>query len=640
MAMIPPKASCVGGHQVPLANHCVSEEGRRGKMYGMLLESVQHYVKTEHGEEVWRAILEHIGLRNTVFNTHGIYPDRVMLDLSKACSKVIGDRTSEEYLQYFGQCFVKFFSHYGYDKIVRISGRHYRDFLKEIDNLHETMRFTFPRMHSPSFNVSDEDVDGCVLVYRSKRKGFTPYVIGQLCECASQFYNINVTVSKVTQSTIDIGYHTQFRLNFKNSAYREDIGATSPLFPSQFPTLSANTLFKIFPFCIVFDENMVIRHMGTSLPMLLESYNLIGSEFPTRFLIRRPLIDCTWNNVKRLQRVTFEVQYRSPVHRLSNASLGPGNRPQASKVLLRGQVKFMEDWNMMVFLCTPLISGLTDLEKMGLYISDLNMYDNSRQMVMTGWQHSSVLEYSIEQQVKQSEKISETMRELDDWQHNSNMLLYNMIPETIAKDLKEGVDPIKTCQVFDDVTILFSYLVDFNLICARGTPLQIVQCINNIFTVFDNVVDKHGCFKVETLGDAVYMVAGGVPDRRPNHAHQVAGLALDLLQLSNELHDPTTGKSLQFRLGMHTGGVVGGVIGRRMPQYCLFGDTVNTASRMQSHGKPGKIHLSEQCHQHLIGSSYIMVSRGTINVKGKGDMETYWLIEDAKKSGNIEGRKQ
>ncbi|XP_069132161.1 soluble guanylate cyclase 88E-like isoform X2 [Argopecten irradians] len=617
---------------VPLAGRCVSEKGHRGKMYGMLLESVQYYIKSEHGEDVWRAILEQIGLRNTVFNTHSIYPDNVMLDLSNTCSDLIGGRTPEEFLRYFGQCFVKFFSHYGYDRIVRISGRHYRDFLNEIDNLHETMRFTFPRMHSPSFNVSKEDSDGCVLVYRSKRKGFLPYVIGQLCECASQFYAINVTVSEVKQNTIDIGYHTEFRLNFKNSAFREKVGVSSHVIHSQFAPLSANTLFKIYPFCIVFDENLVIRHTGTSLPMLLETDNLIGSELPTRFLIRRPLIDCTWNNVKRLQKVTFEVQYRNPVHRLSNVSIGHGSRPQPSKVFLRGQLKFMEDWNMMVFLCTPLISGLTDLEKMGLYISDLNLFDNSRQMVMTGWQHSSVLEDSIEQQVKQSGKISKTMRELDQWQQNSTMLLYNMIPETVAKDLKRGVDPIKTCQAFDEVTILFSYLVDFSLICCRGTPMQIVQCINNIFTVFDDIVDKHGCFKVETLGDAVYMVAGGVPDRNPKHANQVAGLALDLLRISSRLHDPTTGKHLQFRLGMHTGGVVGGVIGRRMPQYCLFGDTVNTAARMQSHSEPDKIHLSEQCHQHLVGSSFIMVSRGTINVKGKGDMETYWLVGETKQT--------
>ncbi|XP_021357181.1 soluble guanylate cyclase 89Da-like isoform X3 [Mizuhopecten yessoensis] len=530
---------------VPLADHHVSDKGRRGKMYGMLLESVQYYIKTDHGEDIWRAVLEHVGLKNAVFTTHVVYPDHVMLDLSKACSVLVGDRTPEEYLQYFGQCFVKFFSHYGYDKIVRISGRHYRDFLKEIDNLHENMRFSFPHMHSPSFNI--------------------------------------------------------------------------------------------FPFCIVFDDSLIIRHTGASLPMLLETDSLVGSELLTRLLIRRPLIDCTWSNVKRLQRVTFEFQYRSPVHRLSNASGGSGVKPQASKVLLRGQVKFMEDWNMMVFLCAPLVSGLTDLEKMGLYISDLNMYDNSRQMVMTGWQHSSVLEYSIEQQVKQSDKISGTMQKLDEWQQKSNMLLYNMIPESIAQDLKAGVDPIKTCQVFEDVTILFSYLVDFTLICTRGTPMQIVQCVNNIFTVFDSVVDKHSCFKVETLGDAVYMVAGGVPDRHPNHAHQVAGLALDLLRLSKELKDPTTGKCLQFRLGMHSGGVVGGVIGRRMPQYCLFGDTVNTASRMQSHGKPGKIHVSEQSYGHLEKSNFKLVSRGTIAVKGKGTMQTYWLMEggDSVDTSNI-----
>lgn len=192
-------------------------------MYGMLLESIQHYVQELYGETKWQEVLEHAGLRNMIFATHKVYPDNIMSDIADSCAHVLQKGTRDYYMFYFGTWFVKFFSHYGYDKILRISGRHYRDFLNGIDNLHETMRFSYPRLQSPSFYVEKEDRCGCILNYRTKRQGFTHYVVGQLQQCAINFYGVDVEIIVIEERIVANGCHVIFRLNFDNQGYKPPV---------------------------------------------------------------------------------------------------------------------------------------------------------------------------------------------------------------------------------------------------------------------------------------------------------------------------------------------------------------------------------------------------------------------------------
>ena len=203
-------------------------------MYGMLLESVQHFIQEEHGEEAWTTVLEHVGLRNVVFSTHRRYCNDVFVKLAKACSEVLKDKeklsteeglkqkhSQDDYMEFFGRYFVKYFSHYGYDMIMRVSGRHYRDFLHGIDNLHETMRFSYPKMLSPSFYVEDESATGCKLHYCSKRIGFKHYVIGQLKQMGTKFYDVEVEV-KIERETVSAqGCHVIYELRFPNTGFIE-----------------------------------------------------------------------------------------------------------------------------------------------------------------------------------------------------------------------------------------------------------------------------------------------------------------------------------------------------------------------------------------------------------------------------------
>ncbi|XP_052799899.1 soluble guanylate cyclase gcy-35-like isoform X2 [Mya arenaria] len=609
-----------------------------GKMYGLLLESVQFYVIRDCGEHVWKAILEHAGYKNIVFSTHNTYRDEIMTQLAKSCCHVTKSKDFNQWMTFFGTCFVDFCSGYGYDKLLKVSGRNYRDFLHGIDNIHEVIRFSYPRLQSPAFLVLKEDTNGCALLYQSKRKGFKHYVIGQLQQIAKRFYNVCVDITVMDETIVDNQVNVRFRLEFDNSAYMPKVLSKQNSGLPQFSSISGDIFLKVFPFCIVFNNQLVIRDVGSSLAALLKGDNLINLCLREKFHIRRPLIPCNWAKILQFQRVIFELEYIYDIDSENDLDLEdtwesgvsqdiPTNESTArQRILLRGQMKFIDQWNMIAFLGNPLMGNLQDLHRAGLYINDLSQYDNSRDMVMAGCLHASKLEHSIEQQREKSEKISENMQKIEEWKARSDSLLYAMIPKSVAGKLKSGADPISTCEVFNNVTIMFTYMVGFGDVCSSATPMEIVNIINRVFILFDKIIDKYDVFKVETLGDAVYMVAGGVPDRNPDHAFNVAGLSLELQQEAKNIVEPwQTEYKLKTRIGMHTGSVVGGVVGRRMPQYCLFGDTVNTASRMQTYSLPGRIHISEPCEACLKGTDMVTVLRGTVNVKGKGDMRTYWL---------------
>jgi len=203
----------------------------------------------------------------------------------------------------------------------------------------------------------------------------------------------------------------------------------------------------------------------------------------------------------------------------------------------------------------------------------------------------------------------------------SDQLLLNVLPSGIADRLKET--PKTIVEHFPAVTILFADIVGFTELATRLPPADLVEQLNGIFSAFDELVDRHGLEKIKTIGDA-YLVAGGVPVPRPDHAIAVAEMALDICE-ALRCFNALRGTSLDIRIGINSGPVVAGVIGTRKFVFDLWGDAVNVASRMESHGEPGRIHLTEGTFR-LLQDRYEFAERGTIPVKGKGLMRTYFLL--------------
>ncbi|XP_033328040.1 uncharacterized protein LOC117221307 isoform X1 [Megalopta genalis] len=221
--------------------------------------------------------------------------------------------------------------------------------------------------------------------------------------------------------------------------------------------------------------------------------------------------------------------------------------------------------------------------------------------------------------------LAQKARELKQEKEKSDTLLFQMLPPSVAQQLKHTQQV--PAEYYEAVTVYFSDIVGFTEIAAENTPLEVVTFLNSIYKLFDARIECYDVYKVETIGDS-YMVASGLPVRNGDkHVSEIATMALDLLAASSVFQVPKRPRErLQIRSGAHTGPVVAGIVGSKMPRYCLFGDTVNTASRMESTGEALRIHISLEMKKALDAvGGFKIEHRGLVDVKGKGLMDTYWL---------------
>ncbi len=203
-------------------------------------------------------------------------------------------------------------------------------------------------------------------------------------------------------------------------------------------------------------------------------------------------------------------------------------------------------------------------------------------------------------------------------------LLLNILPEAIATRLK--ADPRTIADSYDQVTVLFADIVDFTPLSARIPPEQLVELLNEVFSHFDRLAERHGLEKIKTIGDA-YMVVGGLPEPRADHAEAVAEMALEMQAATRGMRRADDAP-MQLRIGIHTGPVVAGVIGERKFSYDLWGDTVNLASRMESQGLPDRIQVTPASYERL-NDRFEFAERGPFVVRGHGELKT-WFLEGRK----------
>jgi class 3 adenylate cyclase len=220
-----------------------------------------------------------------------------------------------------------------------------------------------------------------------------------------------------------------------------------------------------------------------------------------------------------------------------------------------------------------------------------------------------------------AQQREEALAALRSEQDKAENLLLNILPKSIAEKLK--ADTATIADQFDAASILFADVVDFTPFSESLTAAEVVGVLDHLFSHFDELAEHYGLEKIKTIGDA-YMVAAGVPTPRSDHARAMALMALDMRQAMRSSED--IGRlGLDLRIGINSGPVVAGVIGRKRFLYDLWGDAVNTASRMESHGTPGQIQVTRTTYELLKGE-FVLEPRGTVTVKGKGEMETWYLV--------------
>uniref|UniRef100_A0A1I8G3M0 guanylate cyclase n=1 Tax=Macrostomum lignano TaxID=282301 RepID=A0A1I8G3M0_9PLAT len=565
-------------------------------MYGLLLEGLRSFIMEHYGDDMWYFLIHKSDTEVKSFSIHEVYSETIIPKILATASANLNVEAST--LAYAnGAYFVSYLSNFGYDGVLRVLGRNLRDFLNGLDNLHEYLRMSYKKLRPPSFFCMNESSTGITLQYRTRRQGYTHYVQGMITTIGKTFYQSRITITIINLEETSEMTNCIMRLHFHNTGYKAVV--------DDFPVPS-EVFFEVFPFNIVFNRGLEIIHAGDGILNALP--DLEGTLVNEAFLLTRPMIPFTWDKTLIPKNLNFSKTDGHEKYKKSLSSLNTSLR-------LRGQMKYMDGWDAIVFLGTPQLQDVDTMQRAGLYVNDLSMHDSSRDMVLAGEQQQAELKLALQQQEEKSKHFQEALIKLDEERKRSDELLYQMIPKQVADKIRVEGTSTRICSTFDDATVQFSDVCGFKNIANSITPQQVVMLLNTIYACFDELTEKHRVYKVETVND-VYMIASGIPTVTKFHAAIMAEMALEMVTAVTSIVDPSDASThIKIRVGIHSGTVIAGVVGLKLPRYCLFGDVVNTASRMESNGLAQKIHISEATKARLDAYKvYQTVLRGEVDI--------------------------
>lgn len=387
------------------------------------------------------------------------------------------------------------------------------------------------------------------------------------------------------------------------------------------PLISPSTFCKVFPFHLMFDRQMKIVQAGKSVSRVIPRVTGESCSLLEVLEAIRPHLQLTFENVLAHINTIYVMQTRQ-------GAMGKHER----YLRLKGQMMYIAESDRILFQCYPSVMNLDDLTKKGLYISDVPLHDATRDLVLLSEKFEA--EYKLTRNLEMlTDKLQQTYRELESEKQKTDRLLYSVLPKSVANELRHQ-RPVAPKR-YDSVTLMFSGIVGFGQYCAANTDpegaMKIVNMLNELYTLFDALTDSKrnpNIYKVETVGDK-YMAVSGLPDPCEDHAKCIARLALDMMDMAKNVNMGPN--PMQITIGIHSGEVVTGVIGNRVPRYCLFGNTVNLTSRTETTGVAGRINVSEETYKLLCqeinqDDSFHLEYRGPVVMKGKPTPMKCWFL--------------
>ncbi|CAB4059752.1 E4.6.1.2 [Lepeophtheirus salmonis] len=574
-------------------------------MYGLLLKNLSDYVKEVYGEQMWNKVVASLKIENDDFIIDKVYPEGQLLKMSKKAIQVIGT-SNEDFYEGMGAHFVELTGKLGYLKLISSLGRNLRNFFVNLDNLHHYLKSKYPRLKAPSFFLTSETERGMILQYRSKRRGFQYYVLGQVC-----------TQNDVLQKYVQILFYAQIKAISK-LIFSLDIDITLQKMEVIYDTVICTYDLKFANSIFSFDQSMQVAQKEASLPVrasiIFEMFPfVVGQKLSSYFELVKPLIELTFEAVHSHSNNTFELATLEDVRNI-NKDFDATSIPEFDDEMnmdedldktfhIKGRMVFIQEWHQMLFIACPILKELESLTTVGLFINELSMHDYSRETLLAQSQQYIETRISLNSLEAKSKILNSQLTSLDAIKKKTDSLVYQMIPKSVATRLRNGEGSMNTCEAFECVTMLFSDIVGFTTICSSLRPPQVVKLLNDLYTVFDFLVDQNAVYKVETICD----------------------MAFDMVDGISILRDFSSGKNLEVRVGCHSGPVVAGVIGNKMPRYCLFGHNVGLTEKFESNSLPMKIHISENCRA-LLPPQYITVERKEEGLSQKvGGLKSYFL---------------
>ncbi|OON22755.1 heme NO binding protein, partial [Opisthorchis viverrini] len=610
-------------------------------MYGLLLEGLKEYLVREYGVELWQTAIQQVSGEVTGIQIKRAYPESLLPSIVKLVAKTTGRPEDEIYFAY-GNFHKTFLSQMGYGRIIRVIANGFPQFINTLDDVHQNMQINYPRMRGPTFVVSATTNTTMEVTYSSKRDCYAQMVRGQLTAIATSLFGLDVDVELTGyEKVLSLNRYT-YRITNKTGEWPPSYMTTTEM---KMDTIAAShtfdeSLLSFFQFHLLFTDNLKIVSLGKGYGEIKEV--ALGELLPDVFMLNRPKIGATFAEIKRHCHVTFELVLISDVG--MNMDTEKERTVSKRTVTFRGQMLYVEECEMILFLGTPVIRDIKQLCQCGLYLSDFNFFDRRRDLIF-----GAEIAKFFNEQTSVSAHLERNMERIGKLQKLADDLLFNCIPETFAKQLQKGTMTMDTVQAFDAVSICFTKVVDFDKKCMMMPVEELIYMLNKMYTIFDCLTESRNVYKVETIGGS-YMFVSGAPQRTRLHAAHIAELALEMLSVtqngffwdthgSGDTEPENKLEQVQLLFGCHTGSVVTGVLGHNAPRYCLFGDAVNTANRMMSTGlgkgemetffirgrntelKPMDSECEEESRftntlKHDLNNSDVIISESVAKVKG------------------------
>ncbi|CAJ1965011.1 unnamed protein product [Cylindrotheca closterium] len=675
-------------------------------MYGLIFEVLEDFVVDMHGTEAWHKIKEIAGCKtdDQAFLRRANYDDEELFALVDAAASLL-KVSSSDVLKAYGRYFlIKKLSGGGYSELLKCQGSTLRQWLSNLNAMHEYIKRSFPGegFIAPIFWCEDcEDFNGSILLHYYSMRGnrLVQMVVGIVEELAIQHFDLEVKMNQtslqgeggaafttwrvsavdeskqwklsprndvehqvdfhdvpipekcpfsgrklkrgtsdastiITSTTAQCPFHSGISKGTSQSGTAETSSVISFSRSSEAGDVANSFRFELqhltelFPFHILVDESFSIINVGEKLSRLLNKseQQIEGLHIGDIVEITRPVMVSSWD-WKSLNKLSDQNFFLTPTIKVS-----PFRNQLESLSLLQKKVSMADSTirfkasmhrlssEQVLFSLAPDARNVSDLHDMGLTLSDLPLSSCQRDAVLLG-EH-------VAQEADKAHELDKLSRRMTAEKDLSNTLLNNLLPQKVAEDLRRGktVEPV----FHENVTLFFSDVVGFTNICDQVEPWDVIDMMNQLYSVMDFLASHFDLYKVETVGDS-YLCASGLPDSDELHAEKIANFALAVLECVKHIKSPIDGSPIQLRIGIHTGSCTSGVVGTLTPHYCLFGDMVNTASRHESTGIAGKIQCSSVLYgrlEHFSKSDdrqYNFKARGLVDMKGKGEQYTYWL---------------
>merc|ERR1712227_789478 len=525
--------------------------------------------------------------------------------MGKIAMKILSLK-DEEFYEGMGKYFVTLANEVGYQNTLLALGRRIRDFYLNLDNLHDYLKYTFPKLKAPSFFIEYEDEGSLHMQYRTRRKGFHFYVQGQVKELAKmlfqhtkQFDNKLDCKLKKQEIVFDTAvFH--YELTFTNNGFVEHKRALEERKDTSMP-IRAGVFFSMFPFCILFENDMVIKNMGSALRYCIPQS--IGKKLGEFWELIKPLVDFKYEVIESRLNSMFELATLDEIDKLRTDSGSQNNGSRSSEDLqlddledidktlhIKGQMVFIAEWKLMLFLACPIMKGLNNLIWSGLFINDLSMYDYSRDIMLANAQQD--MEAGLAK-MQLNKKIAATKNNEDKCsalKKQNDELGYMFLPTQVSIDILQGKDVSEMIQKVERAALLMVHIYGVAEFCMKAKPIEVINFYNNVESVWDHVVKINKCFKLDRKTE--YFVTAGSADKLDSPVEAIANCALDMMDAAHRaLINPATGKPVEVSLAVGCGLTITAVSKGSIPKFGVYGTPVTHAGLMMKECPAEKIVL-------------------------------------------------